>query len=384
MPAGAGRETPPLLTRIRSEIEREGPVTFARFMELALYDPDHGYYSGGPDRIGVAGDYFTASDVGRAFGRCTARQIIEIDRLAGPFDPFHVIEFGAGRGLLARDVLASVSELDPGLSGRLRYLAVDRSAAMRSAAEASAPAVRAAAPEEVGRGHRGCLVAVELFDALPAHRVRRRDGELVEILVDVGSRGELEEREGSPSAEVAAWAARYGAAPEEGWEAEVCPASARQIDAMAEALEAGVILIVDYGDRAEDLYAAKRRRGTLLAYRTHTTSETLLERVGEQDLTAHVNFTALEDRARERGMQVLGLTTQDRYLVANGILEEFDQQSPEEIHDPRRVKARMQAMQLIHPLSMGRTFKVLLLSKGIEPAPVLSGTIDPFARRALS
>ena len=137
------------------------------------------------------------------------------------------------------------------------------------------------------------------------------------------------------------------------------------------------MLVVDYGERAERLYGVSRPQGTLLAYRRHTTSQEYLEHVGEQDLTAHVNFSALDECARSLGLEVLGLTTQDRFLIANGLLEVFQPDEPERRHDARRVKERLQAMQLIHPEGMGRRFKVLALGKGCSPE--LTGFVDPFA-----
>ena len=375
----AWSEPSPLIRRILHEIEADGPLSFARFMELALHDPSDGYYARGPGRLGPRGDFFTASDAGHGFGRSMARQIIDIDRKIGPLDPFHVLEFGAGRGLLARDLLDAVGEIDRELASRLRYVMVDRSGAMRAEALARAPEALALAPEELSGTHRGCVVAVELFDALPVHRVRRRGGELVEVRVGADDAGRLVELSSPAAPEVAAWAARYGAAAEEGTEAEVALALGPQLDAMQSALESGIFIVVDYGYPAAELYGPARRRGTLLAYHAHSTNEEFLSRVGEQDLTAHVNFSALEDRARELGLDSLGLTTQDRFLVANGILEQFEQEDREQAYDPRRVKRRMQAMQLIHPEGMGRTFKVLMLSKGCAPPPDLRGTKDPFA-----
>ena len=376
----AGSEPSSLSERIRLEIESAGPLSFARFMELALYDPSGGYYSRGPERLGPRGDFFTASDAGHGFGRSIARQIIDIDRKVGPLDPFHVLEFGAGRGLLARDVLDALGELDRGLAARLRYVMVDRSAAMRDAARTRAPEATALAPEELRGPCRGCVLAVELFDALPVHRVKRRGEKLLELFVGTDESGRLVEVEGVPAPDVAAWASRYGAAAADGSEAEVALALGPQLDLLQSALEAGIILIVDYGYPAAELYGPERRRGTLLAYRGHSTNEELLSRVGEQDLTAHVNFTALEERAEQLGLTWLGLTTQDRFLVANGILEQFEQKDREQAYDPGRIKQRMQALQLIHPMGMGRAFKFLMLSKGFDPPPTLAGMTDPFAR----
>jgi SAM-dependent MidA family methyltransferase len=369
-----------LLPQIRREIRERGPLPFARFMELALYHPQYGYYARGAQGLGRGGDYVTASDSGRAFGRCVARQLAEIDRRIGPFEPFDVLEFGAGRGLLARDILDEMLELDPHLASRLRYTMVDRSAAMRDVSSRQTPEARVEGPSGIDGGRRGCVLAVELFDALPVQRVRRRAGELVEVFVDVDEREALVEVERPASADVIELATRYGAAAEEGMEAEVAPTLTRQLDLMDSVLERGVMLIVDYGDRAGELYCAARAHGTLLAYHRHQTNQQYLERVGEQDLTAHVNFSALEDRARQRGLTVLGLTTQDRFLIGNGILDAFEQTEPTRLQDPQRARERLRAMQLIHPSGMGRAFKVLLLSKDCPRPPVQSGLRDPFAR----
>lgn len=354
-------------------------MTFARFMELALYDPDGGYYSTGPGP-GRGGDFVTAVDAGRAFGRCLARQFREIDRHTGPYERFDVVEFGGGRGLLARDVLDSTATLDPDLAGRLRYVVADRSPAMQAAARVNAPDCRVVSPEALQPGYRGCLVAVELFDALPAHRLRRQAGRLVEVRVGLDAGGAPIELAADPTPAAAAMAERYGAAPVDGMEAEVCPALFDQFDAMDRVFEKGIWIVVDYGYPAAELYGPAHARGTLLAYHRHTTNEDYLARIGEQDLTTHVNFTAIEDRARERGLRVLGRTTQDRFLIANGILETFEDQDPDNLHDPARARARLQAMQLIHPSGMGRTFKVLLLAKSCDPPPDLAALHDPFAR----
>jgi SAM-dependent MidA family methyltransferase len=368
---------PPLLARIADEIRERGPIPFARFMDLALHDGEHGYYSRGAAALGRGGDFFTASDVGTFFGQCMARQLFEMDGLLGRPPEFAAIEFGAGRGLLARDVLDAAPAVDLDFSSRLRYVMADRSRGMRKAAGRGAPEATAESPDAVGARPAGCVLAVELFDALAVHRLRRRDGRLREIFVDLGEGGALVEREGDPAPEAESLARRYGAAAREGEEAEVCPAAGEQLDVLDSVLERGFVLVVDYGHPAEELYGPTRPRGTLLAYHRHATNEDFLLRVGEQDLTAHVNFTQLQDRARELGLAVLGITTQDRFLIANGILREFEDEAGDHA-DPARVRARLRAMQLIHPEGMGRIFKVLILSKGIDPPPRLQGLTDPF------
>ncbi len=381
MVSPAPRGVPDLLDRIACEIRSSGPIPFSRFMEHALYDPELGYYARGSGRLGREGDYFTASDVGSAFGECAARQLREMDSILGRPAPFAVIEHGAGRGLLARDILDATARDDPGLSARLEVVLVDAGSGMRERARLEVPEATVVPPGGAGPRRAGCCLAVELFDALPVHRVRRRGGRIREVYVGMSEGGELIEVEDDPLPGALDLAVRYGAAPGEGDEAEVCPGAAAALDGMASSLSRGFLLVVDYGYPATELYAPSRRRGTLLAYHRHATNEDYLRRVGEQDLTAHVNFTHLEDLARERGLAVLGRTTQDRFLIANGILDRFADAPGERREDPARVRARLRAMQLIHPEGMGRTFRVLILSAGISPPPVLAGLVDPFALR---
>jgi SAM-dependent MidA family methyltransferase len=346
-------------------------------MDLALHDPDHGYYARGASRLGPEGDFFTAGDVGTLFGECVARQLREMDGILGRPAEFAAVEFGAGRGTLARDVLDTAATEDRDFAARLRYAMADRSPAMRAAAAGRVPEAETAAPCDVGERGAGCVLAVELLDALPVHRLRRREGRLREVLVDLSAEGRLVEVEGAPAKEAEELALRYGAAAREGEEAEVCPSAGAELDRLSAAIRRGFVLLVDYGCPAPELYGPDRPRGTLLAYHRHATNEDFLLRVGEQDLTAHVNFTQIEDRARERGLVPLGLTTQDRFLIANGILRHFEEGAGE-WSDPARVRARLRAKQLIHPNGMGRIFKVMILSKGIDPPPALAGLRDPF------
>ena len=363
---------PQLVEQIRREILDQGPLTFARFMQLALHHPEFGYYAAGPERLGERGDFITASDLGPAFARAIARQIEVLDRLCGRPDPFDVIEFGAGRGLLARDLTAVLDE-------RFRYVAVDASAGMRRSIATVAPrAVVPSADAELTPGS-GCVLAMELFDALPVHRIARREGRLEETGVTWDGERFIETTL-EPSAEVRAWAERYGAAAEDGYEAEVCLGLDRQFARFDRAIETGFALVLDYGDTSGLLYGPDRKRGTLLAYSAQRTNEDYLARVGKQDLTAHVNFTALADVAAARGWRAVGHSTQDRFLIANGVLEPFDAIDEAAYRDPAEIEARWRIKQLIQPGGMGRRFHVWIFCKGFEEIPALSGLSDPFAR----
>ena len=375
-----------LVDLLARRIRALGPLSFAAFMDTALHHPEHGYYASGPARLGRTGDFFTASDVGTAFGACVARQLEEIDVALGRPSSFHALEFGAGRGLLARDVLDALVTSGSGLSSRLRYVTVDRSRGMRDRIRDQVPEADVLAPEEVGDPgavRHGCVLAIELFDALADHLVRRRAGVLVEVAVDLvqgDGPPRFVEREIPPAVDVEDEAARWGLAPEEGDEAEVCLALAAQLRTLASSLARGFLIVVDYGHDAAELAGRAHRRGTLLAYHGHRTNESFLDRVGEQDLTAHVNWSALEHHALAGGWVRVGRTTQDRFLIANGILERFDQSDDAAWRDPGRVKGRMQALQLIHPHGMGRAFGVHVFARGIENPPALAGLADPFAR----
>lgn len=369
---------PGLLEAIRQEIGAAGPMTFARFMELALHHPEHGYYARGPQRLGPSGDYFTAADLGPDFGRCLARLLGKMsDRVPGE-SAFTVVEYGGGRGLLAADVQAAWDR-----RRSLDYVVVDSSAGMRRLATEVAPHARVVSPGQEGGDHDGCALAVELFDALPVHRLRRRKGRLREVFVDSDPAGRLVEREGRPVPVAAELAARYGAAAEEGSEAEVCPAAMDQLDRMAGCLRRGFLLIVDYGYEARRLYGPSHRRGTLLAYHRHATNEDVLRRVGGQDLTAHVNWTSLEDHAGDLGLRLLGRVPQWRLLLGLDVLAPFEETDERVWNDPAQVKRRLQIRQLVHPSGMGGRFEALALAKDLPDDVRLAAfdEADPRSRR---
>jgi SAM-dependent MidA family methyltransferase len=333
---------------IRDEIRARGPLTFARFMELALYHPSLGYYSGGEqghEPLGWSGDYFTSGDVSPLWGWAIARQLRQLWDLLGRPDPFVVVEPGAGRGLLARDVWRYALGEDSAWAGALRYVLLDRTpqtSPLRASRQArlanelarlDAPAegVRwasswaEATPEPVC----GCIVSNELFDALPAHQVETRDGKLLEIYVaEDPQTGALIERPGEPSSGAVAgyleeyrvpWRS-YG----DGWRAEVCLEAAREMRAMARRLRRGFLLTIDYGETARRLYTRDRRHGTLAVYARRRFLDRPLEEPGERDLTAHVNFSALARAGRAVGLRVAGYTTQAAFLEGLGAREEVE------------------------------------------------------------
>jgi SAM-dependent MidA family methyltransferase len=361
-----------LLDRIRKRILCDGPWSFSRYMECALYDPEAGYYAQSP-RLGPGGDFITAADFGEAWGEALARQLIEMDQALGRPDPFDVVEFGGGRGWLARDVGSVLLREAAAFHSRLRWTIVDRAAAMRRSAAQHAAVVK---PEEAPQDRIGAVLAVEWIDAFPVDRYRRTESGWMEIGVGIDEQGRLAEVELDRPVECVPTLRADGAPDTAGYEIEHRPSLERECKRVAAALSRGYFLHVDYGERAPRLYEPQRRRGTLMAYRDQRASENVLEDPGHCDLTAHVNFDAVRRAMHAVGLQEIAFTTQDRFLIAHGFLERFHVATTAESRDPLSIARRRRESALIDPGQMGRRFKVQVFSPGSLPA--LRGLRDPF------
>jgi SAM-dependent MidA family methyltransferase len=368
----------PLKTLLLETLRRSGPITFERYMGLCLYHPEFGYYLRGRERTGVAGDYFTSSDLHPIFARLMARQAAEMwEALGGP-SRFTWVEMGAGRGLFARDFLGWVKRALPDFAAALEYVAIEPGAQQRAqvrerlAEEGLESAVRLAASLEELELVSGCFFSNELVDAFPVAMVTRVGGHLKEIYV-TREGDELRERSGPISRpEIAAAAARYADRLEEGQRVEVNLQAIQWIRSVAEKLVRGFVVTIDYGDLAERLYAGDRPCGTLMSYRGHVASEDLYSAPGECDLTAHVNFSALIDAGRDAGLELAGFTTQERFLMALGEENEFADLYDAGQTEVERLQARLKLKRLIYPEGMGNIFKVLMQQRDVA-APKLTG-----------
>ena len=364
------------LTKILVQRIREsGPIPFDEFMRGCLYHPVHGYYS----RAGAArfGDYYTSVDVHPIFGRLLARQFEEMWELLGSPRPFVLVEGGAGVGRLAAHILDFCARALPDFYDVLKYVAVERSAARRgehavTLAEHVAREHASSAAELPRTLAAGCIFSNELLDALPVQRVVMEQGSWREIFVGWdGAR--FTEATGEPSTPaLAGYFREQGITLEEGQQAEAGLEACHWIESAGRAIERGFVLTIDYGHEAAALYSERHNRGTLLAYHEHTVSEEILEKPGEQDLTAHVNFTALDLWGRRSGLARAGLVTQSQFLVALGRKNEFA-----DLYEPgqteiEKLRARLLLKNLIHPEGLGEKFQVLIQHKGIE-APQLTG-----------
>lgn len=380
-----GASDPILLERIRREIETGGPLTFARFMEIALYDPERGYYRTAVERPGRAGDFLTAPDLHPVFGATMARQLDEVWRRLGEPARFVVREYGPGSGSLALAALRALAgegpfgsvARSPGLWAAIRYVPVEVNAHRRADLAARFEGARLGdriepdlAPD---RPEVGAVIANEFLDALPVHRVATIDGRLRELLVDWQDGGLVEVTSEPTTPALASRLDDEGIVLPEGARGEICLTLGAWIDEVAAVLERGAAIVIDYGHRAAELYGPRRPAGTLLAYAGHRVHDDWRIAVGRQDLTAHVDVSAIERRAGEDGLDVLGVTTQAEFLVGAGAesLVEAVRADPATSFDDWTA-LRSAVARLLDPRTLGG-FQVIVLGRGLAPEPPLSG-----------
>jgi SAM-dependent MidA family methyltransferase len=377
--------------QIEGEIRERGPIPFSRYMEICLYDPSAGYYSRNAEQFGKAGDFYTSSDLHAVFGRLLARQFEEMWQALDRPAQLEILELGPGRGLFARDVLDwsrkkfpdffaamkyTLQESSPALQAKLKETLSEHVASERaSIARVARTLLSASVPEKRSNAAilRTCdpetpliVFANEFFDALPVE-ILSAQGKLHLAL----EHGHLTEIWLPPSNEELEFLDRHSVHPEADDRIEVPLAAQRWLDQAAGAIQRGFLVLVDYGyTRSEQL--AGRHRGTLMAYRQHSASANAYEAAGEQDLTAHVNLTALAAAAEQSGMHIEKLITQSQFLLGIGEKTQFadafeDCRVPQE-----RAKVALQLKHLVTPAGMGETFHVLVASRNVDPTRVAS------------
>lgn len=304
-------------------IEREGPLSFRDFMEAALYDGRLGYYSTERPKIGRAGDYYTASSIRPVFAATLAHAFAG---LWGDFSiPLTVMEAGAGMGHFAHDFLTTMNEEHSPLFKALKYVIVERSHAMRASQQASLAGfgdwVSWLSPEAPISPMKGIVFSNELIDAMPVHRVRMVAGALEEQYISVSSH-QLALTWGPPSTcRLDSYVRRMGAALDPGQIVEVGLDAIDWLGAVSSALDEGLLITIDYGGEAAELYSSARRNGTLRCFHRHRLMDSALTRVGEQDITASVNFTALIEYGLDFGLEPVSFEPQRRFLIRSGLLD---------------------------------------------------------------
>jgi SAM-dependent MidA family methyltransferase len=375
---------PKLTAIIRNEIDANGGrISFARFMELALYHPDFGYYLGTVRKPGRSGDFITAPEASPYFGLSLARQMAEFwERLDRP-RRWTIREYGAGHGGLAYDIVAGLSEEFPEAAAGLQYRLIEPNhhlieQAMAAMDEAGLAGAVVPEPVELDDDIEpivGVVLANEVADALPVHRLTIRHGVVSERFVTWRD-GRFADVEDDPADEVAS---AVNALTDQGIQFkngdcfEIGLDARRWFAGACRGLARGYVMAIDYGYRAPELYSGHRLGGTVRGYAEHTVTDNPYLRVGEQDLTAHVDFSALIGVGESEGMQPAGLTTQGAMLASLGLGERLVAlQKDPEATAADVFAARAVLLRLIDPGGLGR-FGVLIMAKNapVEP-PLLS------------
>lgn len=331
-----------LVAHLREHVRRHGRVTFAWFMEQALYHPEYGYYSSGRARIGRKGDYFTSVSVGPLFGQLMAKQFAEIWEQMGKPEGFTIVEEGAHSGDFGRDVMESGL-----LPEGIRYVALDRTSGTTLAA--TDPFC-------------GIHFSNELIDSFPVHLVKWTGEEWRERHVDVADDRFRFVDLPIANAQLAGQVAKIPLPLPAGYETEVNLESLGWTELIARKLTRGFVIAVDYGFMREEFYAPHRTRGTLQSYAQQQLNADPLALVGEADLTAHVEWTSLIEQARAGGFELAGFTDQHHFIT--GLLDETIAQD---------AKSARALQTLMHPAFLGMKFQVLVLTKGVAEPAKLSG-----------
>jgi SAM-dependent MidA family methyltransferase len=379
MQATRARTEPTVLAAIiEDRIRAQGPITFAEYMDACLYHSEHGYYTRVQQQ--PRRDYFTSVDTGPLFGRLLARQFHEMWERLGRPDEFMLAESGAGVGTLAAQILDFAADEFPKFYAALQYVAVERSAARRAAQAETLRthlagrhfAIASVAPAEI---RCGCIFSNELFDAMPVHRLVREGHDLRELYVVLGPNGLCEQAGPLSSAALGEYFSGQGIALEQSQLAEVNLQACDWIEDAGKRLRRGFVLTVDYGHEASELYDQRHMRGTLLAYQRHRATEDFFRAPGEQDLTAHVNFTALDRWGERGGLIRTGFASQSNFLMALARRSDFADLQSERMSESEQARARLRFKTLIYPEGMGETFQVLIQHQDVD-SPELSG-LDP-------
>lgn len=353
---------------IKSEIRTRGRITFERYMDLALYHQEYGYYSSGNVSIGKEGDFYTSPYVNKAFGEVLSNFIIK--SLGLIYSTSHtIVEIGAGKGTLAKDILDTIESDNSELYNNIIYKYIENSPFLLEQAK------------DLLEDHldivdflddftdikdediQGVVISNELYDALPFHRMIMDNATIKETYVALKN-GQLVDTTDLPSVnELNKYISKFSLDFAEGQEFEINLGPRKTISEISRILKKGIVVTIDYGYLAEELYSRTRMNGTYKCMKGHTINESPYKEIGEQDITAHVNFSDLIKTGEELGLRELTYTTQGQFLVDWGILDIIEEMSNEAGEESEKKISTVKNLFL--PGSMGNKFKVLIQQKNL-------------------
>lgn len=348
---------------IIQRIHEEGPISFHDFMEMALYYPEKGYYASAQNKIGKTGDFYTSSNLTPAFGAMIGRQIEEMRDISGSND-FTIVEYGAGTGLLCHDILNYLKN-NKQLYDQLNYCIIEKSAIMRQKQKAHLHE-KVSWHNAIGHipGITGCILSNELLDNFSVHQVVMED-ELMEVFVDY--KNSFVELLRPAKKELKDYLDELNVVLPKGYRTEINLEATEWIKEIAESLQKGYVITIDYGYPSNELYSQRRSAGTLVCYNKHTVNDNPYIDIGEQDITTHINFSALDHYGTKNGLVFCGLTNQANFLLALGFKDYLRKTlSAEGGQDVMSMVKKESFITHTLLMDMGLKFKVLIQQKGIE------------------
>ena len=371
---------PELVNLIKKKIKQEGAISFRDFMDMALYYPELGYYTSKKDKIGGYGDFFTSSEVDKAFGQLLAEQFSDI-YLKLKANNFKIVEIGAGKGYLASDILSHLKNTYQDIYENIEYIIIEKSP------------YHVQIQKEILKEHKnvkwvqgltdfedesieGVIFSNELFDSFPVHVIRKKNSKIYEIYITIDSQDNVIELEREPSKEILDYMKELHIDIPEGMTTEINLDAKDMIQLIGKKLKKGFVFTIDYGYPSKELYKPYRMRGTLLCYHKHQYSENYYENVGLQDITSHVNFSALKHFGEKVGLKTLGFTDQAHFLTSLGLMDIIGElQARDDFASYERLN---RLKTLVLPKGMGEKFKVLVQYKNLENPQIRGLEIMPY------
>lgn len=353
-----------LLQLIQNEIRQsDGWIDFARFMHLALYQPSLGYYSGGAKKFGQAGDFVTAPEISPLFAQTLAQQVFQILSAVNEGD---ILELGAGTGRLACELLLELQTLN---KLPTHYYILDVSAHLQAVQRETLQSIlpaelmqRVVWLDKLPTSFKGMVLANEVLDALPVHLIGRNlDGLFERGVTSIDQAFSWQDK---PLPDGALFEAANALNLPQNYLSEICPAAPALIASLAEVLQQGAMLWIDYGFSAQEYYHPQRSQGTLMCHYRHYAHDDPLIHVGLQDITAHVDFTAIAQAGIANDLSLAGYTTQAQFLINCGITQVLSRVSATDT--AKYLPLAAQAQKLLSPAEMGELFKVIGFTKGLE------------------
>jgi SAM-dependent MidA family methyltransferase len=352
---------------IKQKIATDGPMPFCEFMDAALYYPDLGYYMAARDQIGKNGDFYTSSNLGPVFGAMIGKQVEEMWQLAGN-GHFTIVEYGAGTGALCHDILDYLKR-NLELYRQLQYVIIEKSPSMRARERMHLIEKVAWYDHIKDLGEiTGCILSNELIDNFAVHRVVMEE-ELMEVFVDYQD-GFVELLKPA-SQRLSDYLSEINISLPKGYQTEINLQATKWLEEISKFLIKGFILTIDYGYSSDEMYCSRRSKGTLLCYHRHGINDNFYQNIGEQDITTHINFSALCHWGDRYGLKCCGITSQAHFLLALGFKDYLRENAQE---DGSIAQLAMEEVRLTRTLlvDMGSKFKVLIQHKGMASAE-LSG-----------